>query len=176
MCRLRRRLAAFGFGSSSGVTAVEFAMITPVFLILVFGVFEVGIIFLAQSTLQNAVSQSARLIRTGQAQSGNLSASDFRARICGNFTSLLSCGAELQVDVQNFANFSTASYANPLNPDGTINTNLQNYSPGGSAQIVLVRATYSWPVMTPLLTPFLVNMANNSHLLVASAAFRNEPY
>ncbi len=32
------------------------------------------------------------------------------------------------------------------------------------------------PVQAPVLDWFLVNMANNSHLLTAAMAFRNEPY
>ncbi len=41
---------------------------------------------------------------------------------------------------------------------------------------MLVRAFYTWGVITPLLTPFLVNMSSNNHLIYAAAAFRNEPF
>jgi hypothetical protein len=41
---------------------------------------------------------------------------------------------------------------------------------------VLVRVFYAWPVFTPLLTPFLTNMASSKHLLYSAAAFRNEPF
>jgi hypothetical protein len=42
--------------------------------------------------------------------------------------------------------------------------------------VVTLRAYYQWPVTTPLLTWFLVNMAGNKHLIAAASAFRNEPY
>ena len=42
--------------------------------------------------------------------------------------------------------------------------------------VVLMRATYNWTVVTPVLSWFMVNMANNQHLLSATTAFRNEPY
>ena len=51
--------------------------------------------------------------------------------------------------------------------------------------MVLIRATYAWPVWFPGLAQllnsnnsgdYLVNMANNSHLIPGTAAFRNEPF
>jgi len=47
--------------------------------------------------------------------------------------------------------------------------------PRQSCDVVLLRATYNWTVVTPLLSWFLVNMANSQHLLSATTAFRNEP-
>jgi Flp pilus assembly protein TadG len=159
----------------AGATAIEFALIAPIFLTLLFAIMETGIIYLAQSDLQNAVDNGSRLVLTGQAQSQNMSASDFRTAIC-NGLSMLGCNSNLQIDMESYGSFSGASYQSPLNADGTLNTNLNNYQPGISGQVVLLRATYTWPVATPLLTPFLSNMANNSHLITATAAFRNEPY
>jgi hypothetical protein len=40
----------------------------------------------------------------------------------------------------------------------------------------LVRAFYTMPIYTPVLTWFLVNMAGNKHLVSAATAFRNEPF
>ena len=162
--------------SVSGVTAIEFALISPVFFVLLVGILEVGLMYLAQVDLQNAINNASRTIRTGQVQAQNLSSSAFRTQICSKVSALMNCGAKLQVDVQSFATFANGSYSTPLNADGTLNQSLTNFTPGGASKIVLVRALYPWPVSTPLLTPFLVNMAGNSHLIVATAAFRNEPY
>jgi len=83
----------------------------------------------------------------------------------------------LQVDVESYSSgFSSADYSNPLTAQGAIAAGNNNYSPGNPCDVVLVRTFYTWPVVTPVLSAFLVNMANNSHLLVATAAFRNEPY
>ena len=72
--------------------------------------------------------------------------------------------------------FRRRALRHPLNADNTLNPNLDNYSPGAVCSVVLLRTFYTWPVVTPLLTPFLTNMANNKHLMSATAAFRNEPY
>ena len=57
-----------------------------------------------------------------------------------------------------------------------LNSALNNYELGTACSVVLVRAFYTWSVLTPLLTPFLVNMSSNDHLIYAASAFRNEPF
>lgn len=193
--RLRRVARRMRSTARAGSAALEFAMIAPVFFVLLMGLIEAGVIFFAQSVLQNATNDAARLIRTGQV-TGTLpnqvltqaeinagmvvgqamTQAQFRTYICNDIAPLLACNANLQIDVESFTNFSTASFPTPLNADNTLNTNLDNYSPGAVCSVVLLRTFYTWTVVTPLLTPFLTNMANNLHLLSATAAFRNEPY
>ena len=172
-CLLRTRLKQRG---RAGSAAIEFAMVAPVFFIFLLGTFEIGVMFLGQFALQNATDDAARLIRTGQVDLNHMTAAQFRTSICNEIAPILQCNASLQIDVESFANFSSANFGNPLQSNGTLNPNLDNFSPGSVCSIVLVRAFYVWNVDTPLLTPFMINMANNSHLLTATAAFRNEPY
>jgi len=42
--------------------------------------------------------------------------------------------------------------------------------------VVLVRAFYRWPIITPTLSYLLANMTGSNHLLATAAAFRSEPY
>ncbi len=179
----------------AGSASLEFALVAPVFFILLMGTIETGVIFFAQSVLQNATNDAARLVRTGQItgtlpnqvltqaelNAGQVAGqamtqAQFRTYICNEIAPLLGCNANLQIDVESYANFSAASFTSPLNADNTLNTNLNNYSPGNVCSVVLLRTFYTWSVVTPLLTPFLTNMANNQHLLISTAAFRNEPY
>src|SRR5262249_44010040 len=60
---LMRRLRDDGEKAS---TATEFAMVAPIFFLLLMGTIEAGVIFFAQSALQNAVNDAARLVKTGQ--------------------------------------------------------------------------------------------------------------
>ncbi len=43
-----------------GVAAVEFALIIPVFFLLIFGIMQMGTVFFAHTALRNAVSEGAR--------------------------------------------------------------------------------------------------------------------
>jgi Flp pilus assembly pilin Flp len=43
-----------------GLAAVEFALIAPVFLLLIFGMLQLGMLFMANHGLRNAVAEGAR--------------------------------------------------------------------------------------------------------------------
>jgi Flp pilus assembly protein TadG len=163
----------------SGAAAIEFAIVAPVMFLLLFGIIEIGVIFFAQSTLQNATDDTARMVRTGQAQNGNMTQSQFVAQVCSEMSGLIptgTCTSTLWVDMQAFSNFQSANYNNVINPNGSLNSNNMKYQPGTACQVVLVRAYYPWTIMTPLMSPLLQNMPNGQFLLTASTTFRNEPY
>ena len=174
--RVSRIAARMRARARAGSAAVEFAFIAPVFFVFLMGTMEVGIMFLGQFTLQNATTDAARQIRTGQAQLGAISQTQFRQLVCNEASPILACDANLQIDVQTYPSFAAANFTNPLKADQTLNPSLNNWAPGTECSIVLVRVFYTWDVVTPLLTPFMVNMAGNKHLLSATVAFRNEPY
>jgi hypothetical protein len=50
------------------------------------------------------------------------------------------------------------------------------YQPGGPGDIVVVSLYYQWPIYVRLLNGNLSNQNGNNRLLIATAAFRNEPY
>jgi Flp pilus assembly protein TadG len=162
-----------------GATAVEFAIIALPFMILLFGIIELGMVFLVSTTLQNATDNAARQIRTGQFQtSGANTQSDFKNLVCNSMTWLSApCASKLSVDVQTFANFTALSAAGQINA-ATFNPNSLCWQAGQPGDIVLVRAYYQWDVFTPLLDASLVNMGTNSkkRLISAATSFRNEPW
>jgi Flp pilus assembly protein TadG len=159
-----------------GSVAVEFALIGIPFFMLLFGILEVGLIFFGNSMLEKATADGARLVRTGQAQAANMTATQFHDYICTQVSPLLSCSTNLQVDVEAFNDFSDVNITNPINTNGTLNTNLNNYIVGGPGDIVLVRTFYTWDIVTPLLRPFFSNLANGQRLMTSAATFRNEPF
>jgi Flp pilus assembly protein TadG len=173
--------------SIKGSAAVEFAMIAPVFFVLLMGTIEAGVIFFAQSALQNAVNDTARMVRTGQFNcyttgSGGtcqtMTQAQFRTQLCSEVSALLSdCnGASLQFDVNAYAGgFGGATNSSPLDSNGNLPT-LTNFTPGNPCDVVLVRAFYKWKVWTPALDYFLGTMPGGYHLLATAAAFRNEPF
>ena len=128
-----------------------------------------------------ALLLAGRLIRTGQAQSAAMTQAQFRTQVCNEVSALLSCTESLngvsllQFDVQAYpAGFAGATNSSPL--VGNDLPALNTFNPGNACDVVLVRVFYKWPIQAPGLDWFLVNMANNSHLLAAATAFRNEPY
>lgn len=155
-----------------GAAAVEFALVAAPFLGLTFAILESCMVLLAGQTLQTAVAQAARQILTGQAQTQGLSQAQFQQEVCTYVSSLFNCGS-VYVNVQTYASFGSVSMLNPVQ-NGTFNSNSMNYSPGGPGDIVVVQLFYQWPIIVPV--PSLANLNGGSRLLVATAAFRNEPY
>lgn len=157
-----------------GNAIVEFALVAAPFLALLIAILETALVFFAQQVLQTATTQAARLIMTGQAQSGSLTATQFQQDICNDAGSLFTC-AGIYVNVQTFSSFSSVSQLNPLS-NGNFNSTAMNYSIGTQGDIELVQVFYQWPVLTGPLSFSISNMNGNSRLLVATAVFRNEPY
>lgn len=159
-----------------GSVIVEFALLALPFFMFMFGIIEVGAIFYGDSQLSKATADAARLIRTGQVQAQQMTQAQFHDYICGRIAQLLSCGSNLQVDVEAFSQFGSINIGNPIDGNGNLNGNLNNYKIGQGGDIVLVRTFYTWDILTPLLRPFFADLSNGKRLLTSTAAFRNEPF
>ena len=176
-----------GFGRNScGASALEFAIVAGPFLALVFGIIAVALVFVANMTLENAVEQGARLIRTGAAQSQGFDAAKFKTEVCKYLTGPLSC-AGLELDVRTCSNFGGCPLTDPLDSSGNLKSGLSlSYAPGVGGDIVVVRAFYEWDLLAKLpvmpvaknksIDTRLSNMANGNRVLIATAVFRNEPF
>ena len=169
--RLMRRFVR----QQDGSAAVEFGFVALPFLGLTFAILETALVFFAGQTLETAVQDSARLIMTGQAQTGGWSKEDFKTAVCARVYGLFDCGGKMYVDVQTYANFSAINNAPPVT-DGQFDTTKMNYNPGGVGDIEVVKLYYEWPIYVSLLGNHLATLNGNKRLLVATAVFRNEPY
>jgi Flp pilus assembly protein TadG len=170
--RFNGRLRRFA-RQKDGSAAVEFGLIAAPFLAMVFAIMETAIIFFAGQALETAAADSARLILTGQAQSSGYDQTRFKQAVCSKVYGLFNCNGGLKVDVKNYSNFASISTSKPI-VNGQANIT-ESYSPGGPGDIVVVRLMYQWPVYVSLLG---LNLADNgsNRLLMATVAFRNEPY
>jgi Flp pilus assembly protein TadG len=171
---VRGGLARFG-RDQKGATVVEFALVATPFFALMFAIIETALLFFADQALDTAVSTESRLIRTGQAQADSLSAADFKAKICDRMVGLADCASSLKVDVRKYADFNSINLNTPLDANGNLKVT-ENYQTGHGGDIVVVRAYYEWPTFVPGLGNNLANMPDGNRLLVATAAFRNEPF
>lgn len=159
-----------------GSVLVEFSFVAIPFFMFLFGILEAGLVFFGNSMLDKATADAARLVRTGQAQAQNMTATQFHDYICTQISPLLSCGANLQVDVEAFNSFGNVNIPNPIDAQGNLNSNLNNYVVGGAGDIVLVRTFYTWNIITPLLRPFFSNLSSGQRLMTSASTFRNEPF
>jgi Flp pilus assembly protein TadG len=168
MCRMLR--------DRSGATAVEFGMVAAPFFALVFAILQTAIVFFAGQALETAAADSARLIMTGQAQTQGYDQTKFRQAVCARIYALFNCNGSLYVDVKSYSGWASVNTSLPVDANGNIQNNTFSYQPGGPSDIVVMRLMYQWPVYVSLLGLNLANSAGQQRLLMATVAFRNEPY
>ncbi|MBH5399325.1 pilus assembly protein [Bradyrhizobium sp. CNPSo 4010] len=183
---LRKALLRFR-GNRRGSAAVEFALVAPMFFALLFAIIETALMFFSSQVLETIAQDSARAILTGQAQAqgGSVAAcqtvpnavsacdqTTFKAFVCSKIPALFDC-SKLYVDVVSTSSFGTLSLTNFGN-SCTFNPSGMQYSAGTSGQVVVVRLFYQWPL---IVTGLGYNMGcNNKRLMVATVAFKNEPF
>jgi Flp pilus assembly protein TadG len=172
--RLLRSLRRFA-RRKDGAAAVEFSLVILPFMALLFAIIETAIVFFAGQTLETAVADSARLILTGQAQSGNFDQAAFKQQVCARIYGLFDCAGGISVDVRTYNNFASVNLAPPVDANGNLTNNFV-YQPGSACDIVVVRLFYQWPIYMQLMGLTLANMSGQTRLLTATAAFRNEPF
>jgi Flp pilus assembly protein TadG len=186
---LRRAISRFR-GNRGGSAAVEFALVAPVFFALLFAIIETAIMFFASQVLETVTQSSARVILTGQAQALNGSVAacqvvpntvsactqtTFKTYVCSQIPALFDCN-NLYVDVQSYSNsFASVTLSDHVTGGNFDGSNMQ-YNAGTANQVVVVRLFYQWPLIITGLGYNISNLSGNKRLLVATAAFQNEPF
>jgi Flp pilus assembly protein TadG len=175
----RKRLAIVtGFARrEDGAAALEFAIVAAPFIALILATLQTALAFFAGQVLESAVADSSRAILTGSAQNANMTQSGFATVVCNKVQTLFNC-ANLMIDVRTASSFAAANTALPtLTFDGTGTvTNSWSFQPGNPGDVVVMRVMYQWPVFLGPLGLGLANESNGKLLLMATAAFKNEPY
>jgi Flp pilus assembly protein TadG len=172
-----------------GATVVEFALVLPVFLALLFAIFEVGLLFFRQMLLDNALQEAARDILVGKTQAdvaaGNAATVEqaFKTSICdGSLFFASNCSAvQMQVLIGTAEINANRDYRALINssvnpPTVTIPAG-QSFSPLPTAsEDVVVRVFAPTNTIIARLNGIGLTMTNGGLMLVSSTAFRVEPF
>ncbi len=190
MIRAKRRNGWFGLmRDERGITAVEFAFVAPWLFALMLGILELGTTLFAQSMLDAASRDAARVIRTGNIQlppgssaSGAQAASDaFKAILCQNTGNsagpglvgigLLDC-QKFVFSVQSFGTITALNNAINPAPPATPPAPTQQFLPGNPGDYVAVQIIYNRPSLLPAAVTHLLS----TDTLSTTVIFRNEPF
>jgi Flp pilus assembly protein TadG len=180
---IARAIGTFGH-NDKGATAVEFSLVALPFFALMFAILETALAFFAQNYFEDTLARVARQVRTGQAQQSSLTADGFKTLLCAKLSPMFSCPAGVTLDIRTYTSFSdvnTNGLGIPVIPvgqpnAGNLDTTNTLFVLGKGGDIIRVRAYYAWPVFVNRLGNNLATMPNGTHLIVATAAFRNEPF
>jgi Flp pilus assembly protein TadG len=159
-----------------GAVAIEFAIIAPVFFFLMFVIAETALVFVAEQVMDNAVFETARLIRTGQAQDSGMTQDQFKTEVCTRSSVFINCsGSNFYLDVKSYATFESMTMTDPVDQNENFN-DPGTFDFGTANSIVVVRAYYQWPTNKIFGSLSLKNLSNGKRLIGSFAAFKNEPY
>jgi Flp pilus assembly protein TadG len=167
-----------------GATAVEFAMVLGPFLMLLFGIISVGFYFFALFSLEHAIEDASRQLRTGSAQTSNKTAAAFKSDVCSKLPAFMKCtGAsdKVRVNVQNSANYTVAAANCTDNGGNLISNGSTSYNPGAAGDVIVATVCFEWdlgnlPNLNYWISPASSRMGNGSILLSAATVFTTEPY
>jgi Flp pilus assembly protein TadG len=157
-----------------GAVAMEFAIVSIPFFLLLFAILEMALMFFVGQVLDTATVSASRLIRTGEAKAQSLSQQLFKDKVCAGMINLVDCDARLYVDVQSYSSFGAYAPTSPLDKDGNITST--KYTNGNKSEIIVVRTFYAWPILFDLLARSTTKLASGDQLLGAVVAFQTEPF
>ncbi len=181
----RRRLG------ERGSVLIEFALVTPILVVLLMGILELGMAFFVMSLLEASVREASRYGITGRTEEG-MSRADAILAIIEDRTIGLVDMTKIQVDTLVYPNFGAIGTgetyvdgnANGAYDDGETFTDSNSNGVrdadvgvpgvGGSGDIVLYRIRYNWELLTPFTAGFIGK--DGKIPISASVAVRNEPW
>ncbi len=179
----KRSLTLRLLSNKDGTAAIEFAIVAPIFLGMMFSLFEVGWFFYANSIVDASVGDAARLIETGQIQKSTGTDEQkkqalFNA-VCNVLKEFGDCSTRLTVDVQSYTDFAALAAANdPATcadaPEADLNA--IPFTPGTELAIVRVRICFIYTTINPAIGVNVSEGGTNKRRLISLAIFRSEPY
>lgn len=186
----------------SGATAIEFAVVSGVFFMMMFGIIEYGMIMLTKVAIESATNQVGRSASIGSVAAGCANPNSLLARVC-TIKQIVDTKAAGLVDPQSVSvtakvvsNPTTLTPPTPdicldnpaiaypptcsswVNNDGVNgyqqNSGLVAGSIGNAGDLVEIRVTYLWKVLFPI---FQSSFGTNGVLTISSSTVvKNEPF
>jgi Flp pilus assembly protein TadG len=178
---LLRRLAA----APDGAAAVEFAIVAPVFLLLLLGIFDIGQMAYAKAILNGAVEQAAR---SSSLETADTTAAD---NLVKNALKPILPNAAVTTSRKSFYDFSdinraekwtdtngngTCDNGEPYvdeNGSGSWEANIGKTGNGGAGDVVLYTVTVTYQ---PIFTAKFMSNYNATRTLTATGVRKNQPF
>lgn len=177
--------------AEGGATAVEFAMVSLPFLMLVFGIIAAGLYFFTAFSIEHAAEQAARVIRTGAFKTANsntgMTTQEFKQLVCDHAPGFVDCSGKVRVNTvvvpdnqvlgANALLPSCTDAGGNLAPETANSTDKLNVA---ASTIVVVGVCYQFDLAAKI--PFLKlgsvsgGGSQDPALIRAAVTFRTEPF
>lgn len=176
-------------GNNDGATAIEFAFIAPVMLLIMMGIIEFSLIMFTQAIMESATGNTARTGRTGYAVPG-MSREQQLINSVATATSALLNPNHLSVTMQVYPSFDRVNDPEPytdsnhngmynsgepytdINGNGQWDQDMAAAGAGGANDIVVYTVSYPWHVTTPIINRII----GTTFTISARSVVKNEPW
>jgi Flp pilus assembly protein TadG len=177
------------FKCDSGVTTLEFAMISPVLIMFIMGIIEFSLIMFTFAVMESATGNTARLGKTGYIAPGTSRQQQLIDNVANRTAGLLD-PARITVETKTYSSFSNVDDPEPyidanhngtynlgesytdINGNGQWDPDMARSGAGNANDIVVYKVSYPWPVMTPVISSLIGSIFTIS----ARTVVKNEPY
>lgn len=150
-------------GRTRGSSAVEFALVAPVFFLLLFSIVDFSAMMWANLTMQHAVREGARYAVTGQ------TALDPNQGAPQRYRAVLEKIHDSSLGVFDMSGAQVITWVN-----GTSQPNGAGMF-GTAGDIVVIQVNCNWPLLTPVVAAFFKSTGGKYRFSVA-ATMRNEAF
>ena len=177
---------------TAGATALEFALTAPVLIALLASIIEFGMVLFVTTLIEGGVREASRFGITGSQIPGQSREERIIDIIHQNTMGLIDIDAA-DIDTTIYPSFSDINQPEPftdeepfngsydvgeafhdVNGNGQWDADMGAAGAGGPGDVIVYTNEYDWPLLTPLLVPFVGE--NGLVHLRASTAVRNEPF
>lgn len=155
-----------------GVTTIEFGMLAPIFLFLLFSILDMGLFQLASRSLDLASDTLTRKVRTGQFI--GKTAAEFKEELCSELIAFVNC-EKVAFKVEKLDSFKDSANVNAI-PTNTDKNVLRQYQDTVGREIVLVRLVYVRKSFLPQFSFVGAPTVSTSKVIQSATIFRNEPF
>ncbi len=146
------------FRSRSGQSLVEFALVAPLFFLLVFGITDFGRLFFTQETLQFALREAGRYAVTGQQMQNSSGAYLSRVESIKQVA--------MQKAIGLISDENSIQISSPQGGSATPS--------GGPNQTVVISLTTQLHLITPMIGRYFGS--DGIYQFTVQTTFRNEPF
>ncbi|MBL4602613.1 MAG: pilus assembly protein [Emcibacteraceae bacterium] len=178
--------------NQKGAFVVEYALLLPVFVTMIFGSMEVGRILMVYSALEGAVTESTRIAITGNIPEGYATTDAYIKDYVKETLENVGIDAGVTISMKVYDSFSDIGAQEPfsdtdgdltcnngefytdVNNNGTWDTDMGANGTGGEENIMVMEIAVELPYM---MHGLIGAFSEEEHInLVTSTAVRNEPY
>lgn len=177
--------------TESGATALEFAIIAPVVMLLLFGIIEFAIIMAVYNVMEGATAVSSRLGKTGYTAGGMtreqtiIDSIKQRAGTLIDSTKLTLTSKfykqydqindpEPFIDANHNGVYDTGETFTDINGNGHWDADMGASGYGSAGDVVVYTVSYPWSITTPIMSNLMGS--NGVYTITTHAVVKNEPY